>query len=304
MEASDSIKGSYAWRSILHGREILRKGAQWRVGNGKDISIWGKAGLPSVSIPRVNNPMGIDFPEIKISLLINSHTRNWDMDLLQALFRLEEVKLIRSIPLGNVSTRDKIVWSHSQSSVYSVKSGYYFFSKDRYMLNDGSVSSKQSQKLWKLIWSLSVPAKVRNFMWRTTKNAIPVKTNLVKRKVLLEASCDHCHLHPEIVMHALWSCQCLTEVWESDQAWNFKCVRSFTDFQQLILYIAEAGLDLDMFSMVVWTLWHRRNQLRIGSSILPLGQIISQAQQTLLDFYRVQPMQTTPSSSISRPAAL
>ena len=57
--------------------------------------------------------MGIDFPEIKISLLINSHTRNWDMDLLQALFRLEEVKLIRSIPLGNVSTRDKIVWSHS-----------------------------------------------------------------------------------------------------------------------------------------------------------------------------------------------
>ena len=218
MEASDSIKRSYAWRSILHGREILRKGAQWRVGNEEDISIWGKAGLPSVSIPQVNNPMGIDFPEIKISLLINSHTRNWDMDLLQALFRLEEVKLIRSIPLGNVSTRDKIVWSHSQSSVYSVKSGYYFFSKDRYMLNDGSVSSKQSQKLWKLIWSLSVPAKVRNFMWRTTKNAIPVKTNLVKRKVLLEASCDHCHLHPEIVMHALWSCQCLTEVWESDQA--------------------------------------------------------------------------------------
>ena len=186
------------------------------MGNEEDISIWGKAGLPSVSIPRVNNPIGIDFPEIKISLLINSHTRNWDMDLLQALFRLEEVKLIRSIPLGNVSTRDKIVWSHSQSSVYSVKSGYYFFSKDQYMLNDGSVSSKQSQKLWKLIWSLSVPAKVRNFMWRTAKNAIPVKTNLVKRKVLLEESCDYCHLHPKIVMHVLWSCQCLTEVWESD----------------------------------------------------------------------------------------
>ena len=256
MEASDSINGSYAWRSILHGREILRKGAWWRVGNGEDISIWGEAWLPSISIPRVNNPMGIDFLEIKVSLLINSHTRNWDMDLLQDLFQPEEVKLIKSIPLGNVSTLDKIVWSHSQSGVYSVKSGYYFLSKDQSMLNDGSVSSEQSQKLWKLIWSLSVPAKVQNFMWRTAKNAIPMKTNLVKRKVLLEASCDHCHLHPETVMHALWSCQCLTKVWESDQAWNFRRVRSFTNFQQLILYITEAGLDLDMFSIVAWTLWH------------------------------------------------
>ena len=39
LEAPDSAKGSYAWRSILKGREVLKKGWQWRVGNGKDISI-------------------------------------------------------------------------------------------------------------------------------------------------------------------------------------------------------------------------------------------------------------------------
>lgn len=86
MEALDSIKGSYAWRSVLHGREALRKGARWRVGNGEDINIWGEAWLPSVLTPQVNNPMGIDFLEIKVSSLINPHTQNWDMDLLQAMF--------------------------------------------------------------------------------------------------------------------------------------------------------------------------------------------------------------------------
>ena len=43
LEASDSAKGSYAWRNILKGREVLKKGGRWRVGNGKDISIWSDA---------------------------------------------------------------------------------------------------------------------------------------------------------------------------------------------------------------------------------------------------------------------
>ena len=43
LETSDSAKGSYAWRSILKGREVLKKGGRWKVGNGKDISIWSDA---------------------------------------------------------------------------------------------------------------------------------------------------------------------------------------------------------------------------------------------------------------------
>lgn len=160
LEALDSIKGSYAWRSVLHGREALRKGARWRVGNGEDISIWGEAWLPSILTPQVNNPMGIDFLKIKVSSLINPHTQNWDMDLLQAMFQPEEVQLIRSISLGNAFARDKVVWPYSQSSVYLVKSGYYFLTKERSMLNYGSISLEPPQKLWKLIWSLSIPIKV------------------------------------------------------------------------------------------------------------------------------------------------
>jgi len=34
MEAADSPTASYAWRSILKGREVLKEGMRWRVGDG------------------------------------------------------------------------------------------------------------------------------------------------------------------------------------------------------------------------------------------------------------------------------
>ena len=184
LEAPDSAKGSYAWHSILKGREVLKKGRRWRVGNGKDISIWGDAWLPSISTPRVNNLMGIEFPEVRVSSLINAQTQNWDVDLLQALFKPEEVQLIRGISLGDVSTRDRLIWPHTQSGTYTVKSGYNLLSKEKENSNPLNNNLAPSQKVWKIIWSLSVPPKVRNFLWRAAKNAIPVKTNLVKRQVL------------------------------------------------------------------------------------------------------------------------
>ena len=40
MEAADSRLGSYAWKSILRGRDIIKKGAIWRIGSGEKINIW------------------------------------------------------------------------------------------------------------------------------------------------------------------------------------------------------------------------------------------------------------------------
>ena len=40
MEALDTRMGSYAWKSILIGRDVIQRGSRWRVGNGEKISIW------------------------------------------------------------------------------------------------------------------------------------------------------------------------------------------------------------------------------------------------------------------------
>ena len=35
MEAKDSRLSSYAWRSILIGRDVIQRGVRWRIGNGE-----------------------------------------------------------------------------------------------------------------------------------------------------------------------------------------------------------------------------------------------------------------------------
>lgn len=49
MEAKAFNSGSYAWNSILKGRDILKKGSLCRVGNGESIKLWADNWLP---IPR------------------------------------------------------------------------------------------------------------------------------------------------------------------------------------------------------------------------------------------------------------
>lgn len=40
MEAKDLASGSYAWKNILKGREVIQRGSCWQVGDGKSIKIW------------------------------------------------------------------------------------------------------------------------------------------------------------------------------------------------------------------------------------------------------------------------
>lgn len=115
---------------------------------------------------------------------------------------------------------------------------------------------------------------------------LSVKENLVKRKVLSDATCDHCKQQQDSVLHALWSCNYIAGMWSSDQVWSSHCVRPFSDFQRLVWYIIEAGLDLEHFSMTAWLLWYHRNQIRTEATALPLNQFLMQAHQMLQDFYR------------------
>ena len=53
MDAKEGQSGLYAWRSIMKGREVIWRGAKWRVGNGESIKLWGDSWLPSLTSPRI-----------------------------------------------------------------------------------------------------------------------------------------------------------------------------------------------------------------------------------------------------------
>ena len=128
-EAQESSTGSHAWNSILKGRDVLIKGARWRIGCGEAISKWNDAWLPSLEHPRVLFDIVLGFEDGRVSDLINPLTRTWDLHLVHGLLSLDEVALVLSIPLSRTPMEDKIIWPFTSSGKYTINSGSKFLTK-------------------------------------------------------------------------------------------------------------------------------------------------------------------------------
>ena len=135
MEAPSNSSGSYAWRSILKGREVLWRGARWRVGNGESIKIWDYSWLPSLEHPIILSPVIDGSQEATVDYPINPTSRSWDKDVLLGYFAPMEADLILKIPLSPTNVEDKLIWPHVPNGVYIVRFSYRFLVKDNQVLH-------------------------------------------------------------------------------------------------------------------------------------------------------------------------
>ena len=82
-----------------------------------------------------------------------------------------------------------------------------------------------------------MPDKIKQFLWKACTNSLPTKENLWKCKILEEAKCSRCAGEPESIEHALWSCNCIKVVWDTNFGWVDRCpvaTNSFSDVLQKI----------------------------------------------------------------------
>ena len=121
--------------------------------------------------------MVTSFEDMKVNDLVDPVSNQWDAGLLQGLFSSQEVELIMSIPLCRTYIEDKLIWPYTSSGNYIVKSGYNFLAAAK-TDQTNIANPRQDGGIWKLVWSLSVPNKVKNFLWRVCKEALPMKRNL------------------------------------------------------------------------------------------------------------------------------
>lgn len=102
-EAKDSSSASYAWKSILKGRDVISKGAIWRVGDGKQIRIWGDNWLPSRNAAEITTPIMLGQENSSVEVLINPITISWRSDIIDHVFGAAEADVIKSISLSSSS---------------------------------------------------------------------------------------------------------------------------------------------------------------------------------------------------------
>lgn len=97
-------------------------------------------------------------------VLIDEDTKQWNEELIDGIFASEKAAIIKKIPQGRVATEDIVIWPHSHDGRYSCKLGYQFLKEEAELKSTPQPINLDSQ-LWKGMWSLNVPNKVKNLMW-------------------------------------------------------------------------------------------------------------------------------------------
>ena len=140
------------------------------------------------------------------------------------------------------------------------------------------------KQVWKGIWQLQVPPKIKNFLWRACRNALPTKQALMKRKITADLIYKRCLSVVEETEHAFWLCPELEVVWGDYEEWCFRSEVEFKDVKELLSWLIAEGKSLDLFAYTAWMVWNQRNKARVNQQAVLRHQVAEQAKQMLAQF--------------------
>ncbi|KAA3463895.1 Ribonuclease H-like superfamily protein [Gossypium australe] len=124
--------------------------------------------------------------------LIDTNTKTWNMELIARVFNVEDAEAIKCISLSHSIDEDKLTWKGNNSGKYSVKSGYRTFNKQ----TDPNAIAQNRSALYKKLWALNIPSKIKIATWKFLNNFIPIAYNLYNRKISSSPICPPCGLLP------------------------------------------------------------------------------------------------------------
>ena len=123
-----------------------------------------------------------------VSSLIDEDTRRWKVDKIRRYFLPFEVEVILNIPLSYTMLEGKIIWVGNKRSMFLVKSYVTLLLVEKIKVGESS-SGDYRTPLWKKIWQLKLPAKIKIFSWRACMEWLPTRLNLGRRGMNIETKC-------------------------------------------------------------------------------------------------------------------
>lgn len=153
--------------------------------NGNDVRVWVDKWLPSIPSGK-HSVLGT--VQVSQSLLVKSliclDNGEWDIDFLKPFMAEAEFEAILEMHIGDPTLRDRLVWPYEKRGTYLVKSGYHWAltrNQSQRSLNSHT-SATILGALWKIVWNLEVPPKLKCFIWKTLHATIPTMANLYQRR--------------------------------------------------------------------------------------------------------------------------
>jgi hypothetical protein len=187
--------GSFSWRSILHGRDLLKLGLIWRIGDGTSIDVCKSNWIPRAGAQR---PLGRK-PEapasvLKVSDFLTSDGSGWNEQKLQQYLYDFDVADVKKISVGGPGTTDYFAWNFTKNGQFSVRSAYHLKMEHK-KNSSGRVETSNlvdAHTGWLALWSSNVPGKVKVHVWRLMKNGLALGAELHRRNIKGGITCVAC----------------------------------------------------------------------------------------------------------------
>lgn len=104
----------------------------------------------------------------------------WNEVLIKEVFFPVDAEAIIRQPMGQQG-HDRWAWEPEKSGIYSVRSPYKLLFKEEE--NQNHEPGASTDGLWKIIWNLEIPPKVKVFWWRVVHEFLPARHILWKRHI-------------------------------------------------------------------------------------------------------------------------
>jgi hypothetical protein len=114
---------------------------------------------------------------------------------------------------------DVVAWHYNTRGLFSVKSAYKVQRscerrKDRRGAQSSSNGTDLENEIWKKLWELKCPGKIKHFLWRFAHNSLALRIGLERRGMELDTKCVMCERQNEDGCHLFFKCKYAMPVWK------------------------------------------------------------------------------------------
>ncbi|CAA0808310.1 Polynucleotidyl transferase- ribonuclease H-like superfamily protein [Striga hermonthica] len=236
--------------------EVVKQ-VRWSLGNGEKCRFWLDPWLGSIGplIHLVSHQPSVSNIQAPVAEFIDD-IGNWKWDSFHGYLPSTVVmRIARTFPPRPTAGPDRIMWAPSQNGQFSTSTAYQALNpSDR----------PPEAPLWKSIWRVQAPQRVRTFLWLAAKERLLTNEDRVRRHISGSDLCEECG-EKETVLHVLRDCKCTKSLWKqlipAGQLDDFFLL-PLQQWLRRNLLMAKLGTVLDwgsLFAFTLWSSWHCRN---------------------------------------------